>query len=158
MHPQLSWSSAPAHIHGFKDLFDRGDPSQGIYLLLGLHSLEEPLGLRHMGQSPTALPSSDFPCTPSPRTSDQAWVAQTHISHAAYSVKYFLQAKKERRIDLKKKKKEKIHTKGKKGRVDIFLTIGCDFVGGVEACISAGWSAHVQMEQDVLPQPVASLF
>lgn len=92
--------------------------------------------------------------------------AQTHMPRTLQC--FCFQAKhvfcksvnKERRIGLRTNKQ--IYNKRQKGdkkRGKYFLlTVSCDFVGGVEACVPAGRSAHVQMEQDVLLQPVASLF
>lgn len=39
----------------------------------------------------------------------------------------------------------------------LLLTVLGDFVGRVEACVSAGGRAHVQVEQGVVPQPVAAV-
>lgn len=76
----------------------------------------------------------------------------TDTYHLCFQVTYVThkQRNKDRKIGLKK-------SGGGVGGV-MALTISCDFIGGVEACISAGWRAHIQMEQNVFFQPVASLF
>lgn len=170
MHLQLEpWFSGPASGCGFKDLFET---SQNTYLHSGLYvssrKCRDVIPSRAMQPQVcgAALPSSDFPCTPSPSTQDQA--PDTHpLKPAAFLLSSeTISASKERQqegYDLKKNpkntnKKRQNAQQGGIGEGRLFLTVGCDFVGGVEARVSAGWSAHVQMEQDVLPQPVASFF
>lgn len=113
-----SWGPFPRHLSTVGVAF----PSRKCRLR-GTYSLAKPLSLRHTEQPPTALPSSNFPCTPLSSTQDQAPVAQTHTRHTARNVSalerkiFCKQRKKERKTDLKKekKRKEKTHAKGKKG-------------------------------------------
>lgn len=77
--------------------------------------------------------------------------------------RFHQQRKRARRILKKNKiknetKKRQNTCKGGKGEGRGLLTVGGDLVGGVQARVSAGGGADVQVEQDVLPQPEASFF
>lgn len=110
MHLQLEpWFSGPASGCGFKDVFET---SQNTYLHSGLYvssrKCRDVIPSRAMQPQVcgAALPSSDFPCTPSPSTQDQA--PDTHpLKPAAFLLSSeTISASKERQqegYDLKKK-------------------------------------------------------
>lgn len=111
-----SWGPFPRHLFTVGVAF----PSRKCRLL-GTYSLAKPLSLRHAEQPPAPLLIFPAHLCPVHGTKHQLH-RHTHVTQPAMFLlsRETFSASKERRTDLKRKRKEKTHAKGKKEREFFF--------------------------------------